>query len=439
MQQEAMAAPKRVTSMDFTPRVPETIEDTGLPASTIEQLLLKALYFRGDTTGRDLASGVGLKFSLIDPLMDHFKRQHLVDVKRSLGMGNVSALYALSDAGRALARECLNTNQYEGPAPVPIAQYNEAVRRQRLQHGWLTKDVLSDAYRHMVVNPHILSQIGPAVNSGKSFLIYGQPGNGKTFLAEALFRLERPPIFVPYAIEYQGQIVKMFDPVYHRRIEEAETVSAISEHRFDARWFRCTRPFIVTGGELALEMLDLSYNATAQIYDAPLQLKANNGIYLIDDFGRQKATPAEVLNRWIIPMESRVDYLNFTNGGKVGVPFETFLVFSTNLKPEQLGDEAFLRRIQYKMFLGNPSEDEFLRIFENCASDHKLEYTREVVVRLLERRYRATGKRLRRCHPRDILAHAVDLIRFERLPMALTDEVLDHAFEGCFTVADFDE
>ena len=422
----------------FAPKVPETIAETGLTSSMIEQLIIKSLYFRGDATGRDLSSGLGLKFSLIDSIMDNMKRQHLVDVKRSSGIGNVSALYELSDAGRLQAREFLSSSQYAGAAPVPIAQYNEGVRRQRLGEGWLTKESLKQAYGHMVISPRILSQVGPAVNAGKSFLIYGQPGNGKTYLAEALLNLDQPPIYVPYALEYQGQIVKMYDPVYHRRMEDAVTVSAISENHYDGRWFRCKRPFIVTGGELTLDMLDLSYNATANVYDAPMQMKANNGIYLIDDFGRSKATPAEVLNRWIIPMESRVDYLNFANGGKIGVPFETFLVFSTNLRPEQLGDEAFLRRIQYKMFLPNPNEQEFIEIFEKTAVKNKLAYTPEALENLVQKNYRASGKKMRRCHPRDLIAHALDLIRFEHLPMELTDDVLEQAFEGCFTATDFD-
>ncbi len=422
----------------FTPAIPETIESTGLAASVIEQLILKSLYAKGDSTGRDLATGLGLNFSLIDRLMDGFKQQHAVDVKRSAGIGNVSAVYSLSEAGRTQARECMATNHYVGAAPVPIGQYINAVRRQRLVEGWLTKEALANAYRHMVVDQRVLSQIGPAVNSGKSFLIYGQPGNGKTYLAEALLRLECSPIYVPYAIEYQGQVVKMYDPVYHKRIEKTAAVSAISEQHYDGRWLSCARPFIVTGGELTLDMLDLSYNATSHLYEAPLQLKANNGIYLIDDFGRQKATPAEIFNRWIVPMDSRIDYLNFISGGKIGVPFETFLVFSTNLRPEELGDEAFLRRIQYKMFLGNPTEQDFLEIFEQCAAQQKLTCAPNVVEHMLDRHYRPINKRLRRCHPRDLVAHAIDLIRFERLPMILTDEVLDSAFEGCFTAADFD-
>ena len=210
-----------------------------------------------------------------------------------------------------------------------------------------------------MVEADVLAQIGPAVNANKSFLIYGQPGNGKTALAESLFRVETAPIYMPYAIESQGNIIQLYDPIYHQKIEDQDMAfSAASRPAifpYDGRWFKCRRPFIITGGELTLDMLDLSYNKVSKIYDAPFQLKANNGIYLIDDFGRQKGRPAEVLNRWIVPMERHIDYLSFQAGGKMTVPFEAFLIFSTNLRPDQLGDEAFLRRIQYKMFLRNPA------------------------------------------------------------------------------------
>jgi SpoVK/Ycf46/Vps4 family AAA+-type ATPase len=375
---------------------------------------------------------MGFKYSLIDALMESLKRQHTVQVKRSLGMGNSSSVFALTEAGRNLAREYLENNQYTGPAPVPLFQYTWFVRHQRRKEGWLTPDALANAYRKMVVTKKLLSEIGPAVSSGNSFLIYGQPGNGKTYLAEALGGLDDAPIFIPHAIECQGQIVQVFDPIYHHPVEEAAEASTIFEPKYDGRWVKCRRPFITTGGELTMEMLDLSYNSTSKVYDAPYQLKANNGIYLIDDFGRQRCTPAEVLNRWIVPMERRVDYLTFRTGGKMTVPFEAFLVFSTNLRPEQLGDEAFLRRIQYKMLMRSPDEDEFKRIFESFCHSRELPFDRALLQSFIDRRYRTTGKPFRRCHPRDVLSHAIDLIHFESRPYRLTEELLDRAFESCF-------
>ncbi len=433
----ATTADESIVEELVIPPVPENIDETGLPASLVEQLLLKILYFRSEVTGTDLAKAVGLKYSVVEEVIELLKRQHLISVKRSLGIGNKSSLFALADAGRNLAREYLEGNQYSGPAPVPLYQYAAVVRRQRHPDSWLTMSALTGAFRHMVVTPHILSQIGPAVNAGKSFLIYGQPGNGKTALAEALFRISTTPVYIPYAIEYQGNIVQVFDPIYHQPIEDEESIlSALSvESSFDRRWFKSKRPFIITGGELTMSMLDLSYNESSKVYDAPFQLKANNGIYLIDDFGRQRATPAEVLNRWIVPMERHVDYLSFRSGGKMTVPFEAFLIFSTNLSPDHLGDEAFLRRIQYKMYLSNPREDEYREIFKRFCDAREVECSPQVLEGFMEKRYHRNRKPMRRCHPRDVISHAIDLINFERLEMVLTPAVLDRAWESCFAEA----
>ncbi len=383
---------------------------------------------------------MGVNFSVIEMILENLKRQHLLMVKSSLGMGSVSAIFTLTENARNMAREYLETNQYAGRIPVPLEQYVVGVKMQRQKGDWLSKDMLRKAYRHMVVSDQILSQIGPAVNAGKSFLIYGQPGNGKTFLAEALFNIDSDPIYIPFAIEYQGHIIQIHDPIYHQRLDEdAPEISAFHhESKSDGRWFQSKRPFIVTGGELSLEMLDLSFNPASKVYDAPFQLKANNGIYLIDDFGRQKASPAEILNRWIVPMERRIDFLTFRTGGKAQVPFECFLVFSTNLRPQDLGDEAFLRRIQYKMFLRSPNEMEFMSILERYVQSQKLEYDRTSLEEFLDRHYRTTKKKLRRCHPRDVVSHAIDLIRFERLPYKLTREVLDRAFDMTFVSEEYE-
>jgi len=420
-------------SAGVVPPVPETLEDTGLTVSTLHQLILKKMYSQGDLLGRDLSEGLGLKFSLIEAIIEFLKRQHFIEAKKSLGMGSSTVLFALTDAGKNAARECLESNQYTGAAPVPLSQYSEMVRRQRRADGWLTPEALQKAYSRMVVTPRLLAQIGPAVSSGNSFLIYGQPGNGKTFLAEALMNVDDSCVYVPHALDCHGTIVQVFDPLYHQRVEDSEEQSVFaSGPQHDRRWIKCRRPFIVTGGELTLAMLDLNYNATSKIYDAPYQLKANNGIYLIDDFGRQQCTPAEVLNRWIVPMERRVDYLKFHNGGKITVPFEAFLIFSTNQNPEQLGDEAFLRRIQYKMLLRSPDEHEFTTIFQRFCESKSLAHKDGLIARFIDKHYRKARRPFRRCHPRDVLAHAIDLIHFEKLPFVLTDDLVDRAFESCF-------
>lgn len=430
---EAVASPVPA-QRSVVPLVPATLDDVGLSQTFLEQMVLKTLYFRGDTMGFDLATSLCLRFSILDPVMDFLRRQRLLEVKHSLGIGNMSSAFALTAAGRVLTREYLESNSYVGPVPVPLEQYRQVVLGQRLRDNWLTREALVKAFSHMVVNPRVLAQLGPAVNASKSFLIYGQPGNGKTFLAEALFHVETAPVFIPYAIESQGNIIQVYDPLQHHKIEEpAPSAMAVSEDAaFDSRWFRAKRPLIVTGGELTMEMLDLSFNPVTRIYDAPFQLKANNGIYLIDDFGRQRVKPGEVLNRWIVPMERRIDYLTFQTGGKMEMPFEAFLVFSTNLNPDDLGDEAFLRRIHYKMLVQSPDAGEYRQIFRRYCASQNLPIEDDLLTRFLQKHYAETGKPMRRCHPRDIVSHAIDLIRFEHLPHVLTEDLLDAAFDNCF-------
>lgn len=420
---------------DITPPPIERIEDTGISQSTIEALILKTLFFRGEMLGRDLASALGLQFSVIQGLVDSLKRIHAIQVKRSMGMGDTSAVFALADNGRALAKEHLEKDQYIGPVPVPMNQYECVVRLQRPPEGWLSKPRLAKAYQNMVITDRTLTQIGPAISSGNSLLIYGQPGNGKTYMAEALQNIVARPVFIPYAVECKGKIVQIFDPVFHHQVDAPQEVSIFrdaDDSHYDERWAKCKRPFIVTGGELALDMLDLSFNPTSRVYDAPFQVKANNGIYLIDDFGRQRVSPAELLNRWIIPMERRVDYLSFESGGKISMPFEAFLIFSTNLKPEDLGDEAFLRRMQYKMLVRSPEPDEFLKIFESYSESKGLAYAEGLPQRFVQRFYLSKGKAMRRCQPRDVISHAINLIHFEKLPFELTEPILEQAFESCF-------
>jgi predicted ATPase with chaperone activity len=418
----------------FIPPVPGSIKETGLNSTFLEQLILNHLYRRGELNGRMIADAVGLDFRVIESILEDFKFRQIIEVKGSLGYGMVSSTFALTETGRKRSRESAVVNQYCGPAPVPIYQYAAVVESQRPKKGWITRERLIEAYRHMVMTDRALSQIGPAVNSSRSFLVYGEPGNGKTYLAEALADIDPSPIYIPYAIEHNGLIIQVFDPLIHRPIERGDRNIGLVGHQraSDGRWVLCRRPFVVTGGELSLEMLELSYNENVKLYDAPCHLKANNGIYLIDDFGRQKVSPADVLNRWIVPMESRVDHLRLPTGGKVTVPFEVFLIFSTNLSPQGLGDEAFLRRIQYKMFVQNPDVREFVLIFRGLCVEKNLACDVDMLDRFLERRYLSTAKQFRRCHPRDLISHALDLMEFERLPRQLTDDILDRAYESCF-------
>jgi predicted ATPase with chaperone activity len=420
-------------SMDmdaFIPRPPKSLEEAGVSSSLVEQLILKNLYFRGETTGRELARILGLQFSVIDGVVEFLKHGRLVEVKRASGIGSVSSVFTCSETGRIRAREYLDNNQFLGPCPVPLRDYTQAARAQRVKPGWMTIDNLKKAFSGAVTTEDFFSKLGPAVNSFKSLLIYGLPGNGKTYLAEQLMHAEAETIFVPFVIEADGQFIKVFDSLYHEKVEEeVESVLVQAEEKFDRRWVKCRRPFITTGGELTMEMLDLMYIENAKIYDAPYQLKANNGMYLIDDFGRQQITPAELLNRWIYPLDRGRDYLMFNTGSKIEVPFECFLIFSSNLNPHDLGDEAFLRRLEYKMYMGNPNEDEFASIFHGYCRKLKIECPVGLLAEIIRKQYREKGKNFRRCHPRDVLDVAVDLIRFEKRPYVLSRDLLDRAFE----------
>jgi predicted ATPase with chaperone activity len=425
-------------STAFMPPVPRTVAETGLSNTVFEHLIFNTLYSRGAMTGRALADVLGIGFEAIEALMSDLKARHAVEVKSSEGYGLATSLFALSEMGRKRAREYFDIHQYVGPAPVTLELYTKAVVSQRLNKGWLTKESLATAYKDAVIEPGVLDQIGPAANSGRSLLIYGMPGNGKTYMAEALLNLLTAEIFIPYAVETHGTITQIFDELYHRRSTADDFIESIisKERRYDGRWVKCQRPFLASGGELGLDMLELSLNPGTKIYDAPLHVKANNGIYLIDDFGRQRVTPTELLNRWIVPMESRIDHLDLASGGKMAMPFEIFLVFSTNLQPAELGDEAFLRRIKYKMLVKNPSLTEFREIFRMYSLKQGLDCPSVLLDKFLYERYERDKKPFRRCQPRDILLHVTDMIEFLRLPYTLTEDLLNRAFESCFTVSE---
>lgn len=424
----------------WIPLPPNTLEEAGLPRSLVEELILKNLYFRGEVVGRELSKILGLRFSVIDDTIDLLKRSRLLEAKRSSGFGSVSEVYGLSESGRTRAKEYLENNQFLGPAPVPLGEYKSAVEAQTVKPGWLTKDKLEQAFAGAVITDEMYSKLGPAINSFKSLLIYGQPGNGKTFLAEQLNNVDTEAIFIPQVIQAEGQFVKVFDSLYHEKVGgDGESIFLEDEPKYDQRWVECRRPFITTGGELTMDMLDLMYIDAAKIYDAPYQLKANNGVYLIDDFGRQQITPAELLNRWIYPLDRHRDYLSFRTGTKIEVPFECFLIFSSNLNPSDLGDEAFLRRLEYKMYMKNPTEAEYRKIFGDRCRKSDLDCPADLLDKMIQKNYYSAGRKFRRCHPRDVMGIAMDLISFERLPHQLTPELMDRAFELKFVAQDYSD
>ncbi|MBI2833861.1 MAG: ATP-binding protein [Acidobacteria bacterium] len=399
----------------------------------LTQLLVKTLY-TGDATGTQLAERLAVPYSVLEAMVQHVRVQKLVEVRGASGAGTAGYRYAITDLGRDRAQSYLDVCQYVGPAPVPLTQYVHYMRGLAATRGYVDRGRLNSGFSHLVVNPATLDQLGPAVNSGKSLFLYGAPGNGKTVVAEGIGRALGGEIFVPHALEVGGQIITMFDPVNHRPMESdsdgMQALLAGTSH--DRRWIRIRRPVVVVGGELVLEMLDLSFNPISKFYEAPLQLKSNGGVFIVDDFGRQRIPPRDLLNRWIVPLESRVDYLTLHTGRKFQVPFDVLIIFATNLKPESLADEAFLRRIPYKILARNPSLDEFARIFELNCRRLALQFDPVVVEYLHRRYYQPRNIPMRACHPRDLLEQVVDMCRYQNREPVITRELLDAACSSYF-------
>ena len=414
------------------PPLPRTLDESGLPADLVEQLLVKTLY-GGEATGHIVAERTRLPFVILESLIERIRAERLVEVRGATGSGSAAYRYALTDLGRDRARQYLDANQYVGAAPVPLAFYIAEMRRLAAARGYIDHDRLRQGFSHLVVGDSVLEQLGPAVNAGKAVFLYGPPGNGKTVIAEGMGKSLGGDMYMPYAIEVDGHIITMFDPITHDSLEaDAEPTSVIREAPRDGRWVRIRRPVVIVGGELTLDMLDLTFNPLAKFYEAPIQLKANGGVFLVDDFGRQRIRPQDLLNRWIVPLESRVDYLTLHTGKKFQVPFDVLIVFATNLNPASLADEAFLRRIPYKIAIDDPTVEQFTRIFELNCRRRDLRF-HQVMVAYLQRRYYAPVRRpLRACHPRDLLDQVTALCRYRGQQPTITRELLDRACEAYF-------
>jgi hypothetical protein len=430
-----MSAAASVLALDAgaaAPPLPRTIHDTGLPRDLIEQLLMKTLY-TGEATGLEVADRLRLPYSLLEPVIEHIRAEQQIEVKGATGSGSASYRYALSDVGRDRARQYLDVCQYVGPAPVPLEAYIAEMRALARARGDIDEERLRDGFKHLVVGDHVLEQLGPAVNAGKAVFLYGSPGNGKSVIAEGMGRAIGGHMYMPHAIAIDGQIITMFDPINHEALDlEVDPTSVITSTPRDRRWVRIRRPVVTVGGELTLDMLDLTFNPLAKFYEAPLQLKANGGVFLVDDFGRQRIRPEDLLNRWIVPLESRVDYLTLHTGKKFQVPFDVLIVFATNLDPKALADEAFLRRIPYKIPVVDPSLEEFSKIFElNCVR-RKLKFHQVMVAYLHRRHYGPARRPMRACHPRDILDQITALCRYRGIQPSITRELLDRACESYF-------
>jgi len=415
------------------PRVPMTLEEAGLRADFLEHLLVKTLY-TGEATGLVVADRIRLPFFMLEPLIEHARVERLVEVRGATGSGSAAGYrYTLTDAGRDRARQYLDANQYIGPAPVPLTAYVAEMRALMAARGYIDRERLRRGFSHLVIGDNILEQLGPAVNAGKALFLYGPPGNGKTVIAEGLGRTIGGDMYMPHAIEIDGHIITMYDPINHESLEiDADPSSLIALAPRDRRWVRIRRPVVLVGGELTMEMLDLSFNPLAKFYEAPIQLKANGGVFLVDDFGRQRMRPQDLLNRWIVPLESRVDYLTLHTGKKFQVPFDVLAVFATNLNPASLADEAFLRRIPYKIPINDPTLDQFTRIFElNCCA-RNLKFHQVMVAYLQRRHYAPHNRPMRSCHPRDLLEHITALCRYQGREPVINRELLDAACAAYF-------
>ncbi len=415
----------------FSPPAPRSVADTGLNMGLLSDLALKTMYFESYLAGRDLADRMGLPFAgVVASILEFLKREQLCEVRSASGRGGLSEAmyeYVLTARGRENARDALERSQYTGLSPVPLTDYVQSIRVQGLKDVVVNQPHLRKALSHLVFNPKTFEQIGPAVNSGRSIFLFGSPGNGKTSIAEAIGTLlMEGDMYIPYAVEIEGQIIKVFDDVNHRLIKEE------GQRNVDARWLKVKRPFIVVGGELTLEGLDLVYDTNNKYYEAPFQMKANGGIFLIDDFGRQQVRPTDLLNRWIVPLEKRVDYLTLHTGRKFEIPFEVLIVFSTNLEPRDLVDEAFLRRIRHKIEVHDPSWEEFAEIFKRVASAKKVPFSEQAFAYIVREHYLKPNRPPRACHARDLLDQIIDIAKYLNVQPVLSKELIDRAAEAYF-------
>ncbi len=427
-----------VTVSDSFPLMPTRLEETGLNIKFISALLFKSIYMLGLETNVEIAAHLKLGQGIVDDLLGKLKQQGFIEILGSNGSDSRIGRFSLTTAAKNLAIEASKQCEYVGPAPVPLKQYQAQVHKQRLSNEKVSIEDIGACLSHLILPSSVIRKLGPAINSGRSLLIYGPPGNGKTSISEAIGKVFRQPIFIPHCIEVDGQVIRVYDHTVHSEIVASEGTGqdykSLLKKRSDPRWVQCRRPVVITGGELTLEMLDLEYDATAKFYEAPPQMKAVGGVFIIDDFGRQLVQPRDLLNRWIIPLEKRVDYLTIHTGKKFDVPFDELVIFSTNLSPQALMDPGIMRRVKYKMRLDPPSMTDYVTIFRQVCGKHGIELPVEVLSYLLGDFYPRSGATFAAYHPAFIVEHALAACEYMGIEPQLSEDLVKDALDNLFLV-----
>jgi hypothetical protein len=414
---------------------PINVAETGLSRSFLCDLLSKHLLNGRASTLADLVKTCALSGGIVEDIVADLRDEARVEVLGRYEQSN-ALRFALTERGRSLALEAMLRSSYVGPAPVPLKTYAQVVSAQSIHGHDVTKDMIDEVFSDVVVSEHIREQLGLSMNSGKSTFVYGSAGTGKTFLTSMLPALFKDDVLVPYAVSVGETVVSIFDPLVHRAITRTEPTSLMLEQGFDERFVRTERPVVVTGGELTAEMLEIQYDSSTKEYLAPLQLKANNGIFIIDDMGRQRVSPSEIFNRWIVPLEEKTDYLALGSGRHFSTPFDVVLVFSTNMNPLDLADEAFLRRIGYKIEFPYLSASEYGKIWTDYCQKHGISLETDVLDYTINVLHADSDTPLLPCHPRDLLGMAVDQTKFQGLPKHVTKDHIGKAWNSYFVSVD---